>query len=212
VRALQLAVDGQSLDPDYRSAWPSGTTVDSVRSETANVVIDLAGGGLSARPAGMTAATARMSVQQLVYTVRADRPDSAFSIRFEIAGNPVGRLLGFPVGSVAPGPRDSTLAPVSIRTPSSTQHERATVSSPFTVTGDASAFEANVQWELRRGGATGAVVKSGFATAKTCCTLSPYRFMVTAPPGDYTLVVHDEDESDGEGAPPSRDTKLLRVQ
>ena len=85
----------------------------------------------------------------------------------------------------------------------------AVVSSPFTVTGKAAAFEGNVQWELKQGST---LVRRGFTTTKVCCTLSPYRFKVTAPPGDYTLVVHDEDVSDGEGAPPSRDTKLLHVQ
>ncbi len=83
------------------------------------------------------------------------------------------------------------------------------MSSPFTVTGKAAAFEGNVQWELKQGST---VVRRGFTTAKVCCTLSPYRFTVTAPPGDYTLVVHDEDVSDGEGTPPARATTQVHVQ
>jgi hypothetical protein len=212
VHALQLAVDGESLDPDYRSAWPTGTGVEHVTTQTNSLVVDLAGDHLEVRPTGMTSATAQMSVQQLVYTARQDRSDSPLRVRFEVDGSPVGTLLGVQVGSVAPGPRDSTLAPVSIDSPSSAEEARVTVGSPFTVTGEASAFEANLQWELRRGGTTGPVVRRGFATAKTCCTLSPYRFVVKAPAGDYTLVVHDEDVSDGEGAASSSDTKLLRVK
>ena len=35
---------------------------------------------------------------------------------------------------------------------------------------------------------------------------------MTAPPGDYTLVVHDTDESDGEGLGTSQDTKDITVE
>jgi hypothetical protein len=51
--------------------------------------------------------------------------------------------------------------------------------------------------------------------AQECCTMAPYSFTVDvpagAPPGDYTLVVHDEDMSGGEGFPPFRDTKRLTL-
>jgi hypothetical protein len=89
----------------------------------------------------------------------------------------------------------------------STPADGATVSSPFTVSGKAAAYEGNVQWELKQGST---VVRRGFATAKVCCTLSPYSFTVKAPPGTYTLVVHDEDV--GEGPPPARDTAQVWVQ
>jgi hypothetical protein len=41
--------------------------------------------------------------------------------------------------------------------------------------------------------------------------MSPYSFTVEAPPGDYTLVVHDEDASGGEGPGPWQDTKDLSI-
>ena len=57
------------------------------------------------------------------------------------------------------------------------------------------------------------VVKRGFTTAEKCCTMSPYSFKVDdVPPGDYTLVVHDEDASGGaEGAGVWKDTKDITV-
>ena len=79
----------------------------------------------------------------------------------------------------------------------------------FEVTGLASAFEANVVWELTQGDR---VVRHGFTTAAECCTLSPYSFTVTATPGDYTLVVHDTDESGGEGIGTNQDTKNITVE
>jgi hypothetical protein len=90
-----------------------------------------------------------------------------------------------------------------------TPTDGATVSSPFKVTGKAAAFEGNVQWELDQGST---VVRRGFTTARECCMLSPYSFTVTAPPGAYTLVVHDENVSNGEGRPPTRDTVQVHVQ
>jgi hypothetical protein len=97
------------------------------------------------------------------------------------------------------------LASVSIGSPT----DGATVHSPFTVEGRAAAFEANVQWELKQGDT---VVRKGFTTAEECCTLAPYSFAVDAPPGTYTLVVHDEDASGGEGLPPAEDTKDVVVE
>ncbi len=97
---------------------------------------------------------------------------------------------------------DSVLAPVLDHRPA----EGATVPTQFQVTGQASTFEANVVWELKQGDR---VVRNGFTTATECCTLSPYTFTVTAAPGDYTLVVHDTDESDGEGVGTSEDTKRV---
>jgi hypothetical protein len=41
--------------------------------------------------------------------------------------------------------------------------------------------------------------------------MSPYTFKVQAAPGHYTLVVHDSDESGGEGFPPFEDTKQITV-
>ena len=97
------------------------------------------------------------------------------------------------------------LSAVSIATPA----EGAVVPTRFEVTGQAATFEANVVWELKRGEE---VVRQGFTTARECCTQSPYSFEVTAAPGDYTLVVHDTDESDGEGIGTSADTKRITVE
>ena len=207
--AVQQSVDGDAFDPDYRSDWPAGTHVDAVRAGGGATTVALSGGSLSARPAGVSAAGARAALQQLVYTVRAnlgnDRP-----VRFEVDGSRAATLLGVPTpGDVAAASRDTTLAPVSIDSPADRRsRDLGGLRSPVTVTGSASAFEATVQWELEQGGT---VVKRGFATARECCTLSPYTFRFSAPPGDYTLVVHDEDPSGGEGTGTSSDSKQIRV-
>ncbi|MDP9822420.1 Gmad2 immunoglobulin-like domain-containing protein [Nocardioides massiliensis] len=75
------------------------------------------------------------------------------------------------------------------------------VSSPFEVSGEANVFEANVRWQLLRGEE---VVEDGFTTAEFAMEMAPYSFTVEAEPGDYTLVVFEEDASDGEGNAPPR--------
>jgi hypothetical protein len=202
--ALTNVVQGNALDPDYTSAWPQGTTVRSARRVGSLLEVDLAG-PVSARPGAMSQPTANVAVQQLVRTAQ-DVSGTRLPVRFLHDGHTAATLLG--TSTAQPVDRsvdDMTLAPVYISSPT----DQEIVDSPFTVTGQASAFEGNVQWELKQGGT---VVRRGFTTAEECCTLSPYSFKVSAPPGTYTLVVHDEDVSEGEGSPPSSDTKQVRVR
>lgn len=207
--AVQQAVDGHPLDPDYRSAWPVGTQVERVAFEGGKLVVGFSDNGtqLVDRPASMSRDEATMSVQQLVYTAQSAAPKRMRGpVQFDQGRVSLDRLLGVRVSDVAvTASADDVLAQVQVTTPA----QGATVESPFTVEGRAAAFEANVQWELKQGDT---VVGKGFTTAEECCTLSPYSFRVTAPPGDYTLVVHDEDASGGEGVPPWQDTKQVTVR
>ncbi len=115
-------------------------------------------------------------------------------------------MLGLDTSApVAPAGADSVMATVSVDYPV----QDAELPTVFEVRGRAATFEANVVWELKQGGH---VVKRGFTTATQCCTLSPYSFTVSVDPGRYTLVVHDTDESDGEGVGTSEDTKDIDVR
>ena len=203
--AVAAAVVGRAADPDYDTLWPGGTVMERAQLNAGVLSVDLSGPVVE-RPSGMSSATAALAVQQLVWTAQA-AADSRVPVTFLVDGRPTATLLGEPtkrpVEASAP---DDVIAPVSVLTPG----DGSAVSSPFTVEGTASAFEATVQWELT--GADGGVVKKGFATAKECCTVSPYSFEVKAPPGNYTLTVHDEDVSGGEGNPQSEDTKRVTVR
>ena len=200
--AVDEAVNGQPLDPDY-DPWPvSGLTA---RATAGNGVITIDLRGLTDTSGGVDDATAQTALQSLVWTADA-ATRTTLPVQFLVDGQRRDRLLGTDVSSpVAPTSADSTLSPVLVSSPT----EGATVSTGFQVTGRASTFEANVVWELKQGDTT---VRHGFTTAQECCTLSPYAFTVTAPPGRYTLVVHDTDESDGEGVGTSQDTKTITVR
>ena len=206
--AVSYAVESGPDDPDF-NAWPGQDLQAFASAVDGTVVIDLSED--LPRPPTMTVAEARMMLQSLVWTASdalatqggdgGDRP-----VRFTVQGRPIGSLLGVPVGApLSKAPADQVMSPVQITSPQQGQ----TVSRTFTVMGQASTPEANVVWELWGGNH---VVQSGYATAAECCTLAPYVFEVTAPPGTYAIVVHDTDDSDGEGVTTTQDTREIVVK
>jgi hypothetical protein len=213
--ALREALSTAPDDPDYRTDWPQGTTLANVSvdgsGEDATIDIALANDDLdlAERPSGMSAAEARMAVQQLIYTAQAALQSRA-PVEFYLADGddlrPADRLLGVPVsGPTRQGDPVEVLAQVWIIDPG----EGAEVGSTFEVSGLAAAFEANVQWELMKGEQQ---IRRGFTTAEECCTMAPYSFKVrNVPAGEYTVVVHDSDASGGEGPGPWVDTKTVTV-
>ena len=201
--AVEQALWGDPLDPDYQPGFGDETSTVHATTDGAEITIDL-----SAEPGrlvNMTDEGGTVAVQALVWTAQA-ATSSEQPVRFTVDGRPVASIYG--VDTSAPVQRagaDSVLSTVSISSPA----EGAKVPTQFEVTGEAATFEANVVWELKQGDQ---VVRNGFTTAAECCTLSPYKFTVNATPGDYTLVVHDTDESDGEGVGTSEDTKRITVE
>jgi hypothetical protein len=220
-QAVADAVGRTPDDPDYRTPWPAGTgTSVTYEGAGAEITIDVTspdGSPLHDRPAGMSEREAGMAVQQLVWTAQA-AAQATDPVAFRLDGGRTDQLLGVPVSEpLARGPELDTLAQVWIIEPA----QGATVEDGFTVSGVGSFFEANVVWELHRGGLDGPVVVSQATTGKPvmtkeCCTMSPYEFTVDLPddaePGEYTLRVHDEDVSGGEGFPPFEDTKTVTLQ
>ncbi len=213
MQAAKLAVSGASHDPDYRSPWPAGTTIQGLGGcdGACDIQVTFAGTKIAQRPAGMSEATARLAIEQLVRTVQAATGyhDPVFFESYTASNNKTDRLnsvLGIDTSSSMTGTDAALLAPVQIQSPTNGETVKA---GKVTVSGLASTFEANVVWEVLVGG--DAVVKQGFTTAASCCTLSPYSFTVDLTPGTYTIVVHDTDMS-GQGRPVNQDTKEIIVQ
>lgn len=203
--AVLEAVSVTPDDPDYRTPWPGGTTAATVEQPPSDVItVDVSGPGLRQRPGGMSVEEAELAIEQLVYTAQAAH-QSRSPVQLLLDGNRTDTLLGVPVSEpLVQGAAEDVLAQVWIIDPA----EGAEVTSPFEVSGLAAAFEANVVWELRDGDK---VVEEGFTTARACCTMEPYSFEVSAPPGEYTLIVTDSDPSGGEGFGPWEDTKQVTV-
>lgn len=206
--AVERAVAGTPLDPDYRTDWPEGITATRVTGTgTPDVItVDVRGdASLHDRPAGMSQEQAQIAVEQLIYTAQA-ASQTRSPVQILLDGQRSDQVLGVPASEpLAQGEAIDVLAQVWVIEPA----QGAEVTAPFEVSGLAAAFEANVQWELKQGGT---VVERGFTTAEECCTMAPYSFTVEqVPPGDYTLVVHDSDPSGGEGFAPWEDTKEITV-
>ena len=203
--AVRTAVSGSAQDPDYRVPWPAGTSVKQVTYNGDVLTVDLSG-NIHDRPSGMSRKEAASAVQQVIYSAQAALGQGRPPVQLLVDGQHSDQVLGEPSAEpLAAGSADSVLASVLIDSPA----EGSTVGTRFEVRGQAATFEANVVWELKRGNAT---VRNGFTTATECCTLSPYSFTVSAPPGRYTLVVHDTNEATGEGFGTSQDTKDITVQ
>ncbi len=201
--AVEEALTQAPQDPDY-DPWAkvSGLRV-TTEVQADEITIDLA--GLQDTGASVSGRDAETYLQALVWT--ADTATSSdLPVRFLADGQPVAEVLGVdtsePVGRES---ADSVLSPVSITTPA----QGARLPTTFHVTGQASAYEGNVVWELKRGST---VVRSGSTTTREAFVQSPYAFDVTATPGDYTLVVHDTDESDGEGVGVTQDTRDVSLR
>lgn len=209
VAAGEMLTGGSTLDPDYDSLLPTGSFAD-VRQGDDGLEVVLEDDSWTERPEGMTAAQARLAVQQVVYTLQGvaqeREPLRAFA---EDGGEPT-TLLGVPTArGVNAAPQLQTLGLVNVTMP----EEATVVSDTFTATGVASSFEGNVPWEVRSGGE---VVQEGFATADGYLDrLYPWSAEVDVSaldPGTYTFAAMTSDPSDGEGAGPTEDTKTIRVE
>jgi len=210
VVALDRAVHGDAVDDDYGTAWPSGSpgvVSADVDEASGQILITLGqGADLTLPPAGSTPDAGRLAVQQLVYTAQAVVKERLPVVFAGPDGEPLDSVLGVDVSpEVVEAPAIDVQAPVWVATPQDGEQ----VGRTFTVEGRGAFFEANVSWQLLRGGQ---VVADGFATAEECCTLSPYSFRVTADPGDYVLRVFEADVSGGEGVGEQQDTKRITVR
>jgi hypothetical protein len=202
---VAASVSGTPQDSDYRTLWPAPATAQWVKYDGHVISVSLAESRLADRPSGMSSDQAQMAIQQVVYSAQAAVNDGRKPVRLLLDGKPARSVLGIPATEpFTAGNPDQTLAPVQIFSPA----EGSDVQPTFTVTGQAAAFEANVQWELMAGSK---VVQRNFTTARECCTLAPYSFTVrNVAPGQYTLVVHDDDAS-GQGRT-NTDTKDITVR
>ena len=215
--AVALLLRGDPLDPDYRSLLPRrsvdlGAPVATHRAGgRTTYTIAVGGRRWTRRPHDLTAAQARLAVQQLAYTLRAAGGGGSrepVRVAFRLHGRTV-RLLGVPSG-VAAGPPARTLAAVDVLAPA----EGTRVSGDtLSAHGLADSLEAHVPWQVLD--ARGHVVLHGFTTAAgSGRRLYPWRATVdigSLRPGRYTLLVKTWDPAGRKGPAATEDTTSFRV-
>ncbi|WP_158274522.1 Gmad2 immunoglobulin-like domain-containing protein [Cellulomonas sp. WB94] len=204
IRAAVEAMIAGPTDPDYTTTWNRTTTVLGTSRVDGAIVVDLSA---DARTANVGSAGAALMIQQLVYTATGAAGDPGTPVLLRIDGKPAGELWGV-VSWDAPITRED---PISVRLlvqiDSPVQGARAT--SPLRVTGEAAVFEAVLHWAVRD--ASGVEVSSGVTMTAEGQTFAPYAFDVELTPGAYTVVITEDDSSDGEGGTPMSDSRAVTV-
>ncbi|KRE53863.1 Gmad2 immunoglobulin-like domain-containing protein [Phycicoccus sp. Soil748] len=159
--ALAVAMNAQpySNTDGYLQPW-SGTTVSSVKVTSDTIQVELSGPGAE----GFTPEVQRLAVQELVWTAQAALGRGAIPVRFQVAGGVTTLFGSIPTDQLFTRPsadlswRD--LAPIWVTAP--TRDQVLPAGTPVTLRGEATVFEATLQWELDRGTTT---VGSGTAMA-----------------------------------------------
>ncbi|GAA4733469.1 hypothetical protein GCM10025782_36120 [Pedococcus ginsenosidimutans] len=195
VKAVGLAMDAQpySNTAGYLQPW-SGTTVSTATVTSDTIDVELSGPGAE----GFTPEVQRLAVQSLVWTAQAAVGRGALPVQFHIAGGAT-ELFGTisTAQSFTRPPADESwrdLAPIWVTAPTTDQVFAA--SSAVTVKGEATVFEATLQWELDRGTTK---VKAGTAMA-TVGAPSRGTYSVELgrlEPGTYTVRVLEASAKDG---------------
>lgn len=204
LEAATLVDGGTPLDPDYRTEWP-GVGIESVQATDGLLLVTIPGDGFTDRPDGMSKRSARLAVQQLVYTLQGVQQERV-PVQVQRTGtDPV--LFG--ISTESPFTNAPALAVSSLVNVTSPEQGETVDGDTLEASGVASSFEATVPWEIRRGDE---VVLDGFTTAEGWMDkLYPWEATIDVSglePGGYTFVARTDDPSGGaEGAGPHEDTK-----
>ncbi len=190
--ALSVSLNAQPYTntDGYLQLWPSGTSA-KVSLTPNEIQVVLTGPGVT----GLAAEQQRIAVQQVVWAVTAGVQKNV-PVRISVAGG--GKIFETVPAGVYQRPADAQayqdLAPIWVDTPSRDQVLSA--GAPVVVKGQACAFEANVQWELKRGNT---VVNKGNTTASSGCPQqgSWSVDLGTLPVGAYTFRAFELSAADG---------------
>lgn len=190
--ALRLAMGPAPAGTRYHSAW-AGVTAEGVTREAGSITVRLTAG---------TRDTSALATEQLVWTVQAAL-GAPLPVRFELADGGAQVSPGHPASSTYDRPTDpiavlGQVAPIWVDQPA--RGSVVPAGRTLTVTGVASTFEANVEWQLLRDGRP---VDSGYTTASEAAPArAAYRFTTKRPleSGAYVLRVFETSAKDGSTA------------
>jgi hypothetical protein len=205
------ALEQAPLDPDYRNYWPAGA-IESIHfngiGEDGGHEVVLSDPSLRERPAGMDEATARMAVEQVIYTVQAR---TRAPVQFMYDHNPIDQVFGVPTSEpLANGPVLDTLALVSLTTPA----EGMVVDNdePLVVEGAGNSFEGNIVTRFEDPSGTQILAPQPVIAGWMEERLFPFRLTLDlseVPPGYYVVTSHTDDPS-GQGLF-HEDTRSVKV-
>lgn len=188
--ALDAALAGASLDPDYRSAWPADTGVGGYFASEGEITVDLVG-DVHDRPAGMSEAEAGLAVEQLVRTAQALFQQGRVPVRLTIDNELSDQVLGVPTSEpLAAGPDLEVLAHVSLSEPSEGRTIRVGKALHIDGVGLSEDGRVSIRVEGREGAAR--FLDATFDLEPTVGRLAPFTmdlFLGDLEPGDYDVEV-----------------------
>ncbi len=161
----QQALTNPPADPDYRTAWPSGSIADTGFDgigDDGQISVVLDRSSMLHRPEGLSRAEADLAVQQVVYTFQASLQTRAPVRFFYGMGEPADQVYGVPT----PDPVDAdpaALNPVSISDPA----EGNEYAGSMIARGRVLSTERMMMWSIFKGVDPQAPVVSGTATINT---------------------------------------------
>ena len=187
--ALDAALSGASLDPDYRSLWPVGTRLGDYFASEGEITVDLVG-DVHDRPAGMSEAEAALAIEQLVRTAQGLLQQGRVPVRLTIDHELTDQVLGVPTSEpVAAGPDLDVLAHVSLSEPSEGRAIR--VGKALTIDGVGLSEDGRVSIRVKGSERTAKAFDADFDLEPTGGTLAPFSvdlFLDDLQPGDYDVV------------------------
>lgn len=188
--ALDAALAGASLDPDYRSLWPVGTRTGGYFASEGEILVDLVG-DVHDRPAGLTEAEAGLAVEQLVRTAQALFQQGRVPVRLTIDNELTDQVLGVPTSEpLAAGSDLEVLAHVSLSEPSEGHTMRA--GKALTIDGVGLSEDGRVSVDVKRWEGSPVLRDLTFDLEPDDSALSPFTislFLGDLRPGDYEVIV-----------------------
>jgi len=202
--AAQAVLAGEPLDPDYTGLWNPAGTVLGIDGASGQIAVDLSA---EATTTMTGSAGAQLALQALVYAVTGALQTDE-TVRILVEGEPVDELFGVldvsePIARADPL---SVRLLVQINDP----NEGDVVGSPVAVSGEAAVFEATLPWRVET--PDGAVVQAGVTQTAEGQTFAPFSFEVPLDPGEYVVVITEDDPSDGAGGPLQSDSRGFVVR
>ncbi|MFC5380039.1 Gmad2 immunoglobulin-like domain-containing protein [Aquipuribacter nitratireducens] len=184
--ALDDLLSTPALDSDHANPWAAGTpgpgdAVLGVTLEPDGTTVDVPA---EAFDGSLGTDVARLAVAALVRTVVSNGGEAPVAVLVD--GEPGAEVWGALVLDEPLEPATDDLAGGWVLDPYDGQRVPA---GTLTVSGTATAFEANVQWEVLVGG--DAVVDSGFTMAGANGEYGPFSFDLDLEPGTYTIRVFE---------------------
>ena len=194
--ALDAALHGDALDPDYRSPWPADASAgaDVMSEDLIQVTVT---GDLHDRPPGMSEADAQLAIEQLVRTAQGVFGQGRIPVQILLNDARTDQVLGVPTSEpLSAGSDLEVLAHVSISNPS--EGQQVDNDRPFTVKGVGSSFEGNIVTRIQRWEGTYVVDQIPAIAGTGEDRLFPFEVtfdLTDVPPGDYVVISQTDDPS-----------------